>query len=61
MKLSKAILLLNSLRKKYGDVEILVRDDNNGYDKEFSPGFEPVKVITTGDGQKHQQGGYVIV
>ncbi len=40
MKLSKAILILNELRKKHGDVEILVEDDNNGGYKDFNPYFD---------------------
>ena len=61
MKLSHAILELNKLRKQHGDVDILVRDDNNGYDKEFDAVFEPVEIVTTGDGKQHKKGGFVIV
>lgn len=61
MKLSQAILELNKLRKQHGDVDILVCDDNNGLEKEFVPEFEPEDIVTTGDGQRHKKGGFVIV
>ena len=61
MKLSQAILMLNKLRKKHGDVEVLVKDDNNGQEIEFYGGFVPPKIVTTGDGEKHTTGGYVLI
>jgi hypothetical protein len=61
MKLSDAILELNKLREQHGDVEILVRDDNNGHEIDFAPGFVEPGSVRTGDGQVHKTGGYVLV